>query len=393
MLRRDKSPPEHVLLFNRIGIQGMFCRIFVFFIALTGLIQSAYAITVTDIAARKITLDKPAQKIILGEGRFIAAIGILDRKDPTGRVVGMLGEFKQFDPAGFMYYSKHFPAIRDIPLFGFTSETSVSIEKAISLKPEVAIFGMSGHGPSAKSKALTDKLEAAGIKIIFIDFRDNPIINTPKSMKILGQVLGREKEAAEYIEFYNSQLARVSTPLKNTKIKKPKVFLETHIGLSNVCCRTISKAMLSRFIEFAGGKNIADGVVPGIAGTVNLEFVISQQPDVYIGTAIGSMLTVKKAPNRIVLGVGATEEAARKSFRNALSRNGISGLKAIKTKRAHSIWHHYYNSPLNIIAIQAFAKWIHPQLYKELSPEDTLKTLYKKFQPVPLSGKYMISAD
>ncbi len=353
-------------------------------------IHSAVALTVVDVAGRTVTLERTASRIILGEGRFIAAIGILDRKAPTKRIVGMLGEFKKLDPAGFAAYAKSFPGITKIPLFGLTSESSVSVEKAISLKPEVAIFGLSGHGPSARSKPLIDILEAAGIKTIFIDFRDNPLKNTTKSIALLGKVLGREAEASEFNKFYNEELARVTDVVKKIKTKKPTVFLETHVGLGNTCCRTIAHGMISNFIDLSGGVNIAQKITPGITGTINLEYLLAEQPDIYIGTGIGSVATATKAPNRIILGADSTGNYATASFNRALSRPGISSLKAVKNKRAYAIWHHYYNSPLNIIAIQAFAKWIQPEHFKDLDPEVTLKTLHDRFQPIPVSGKYLV---
>ncbi len=356
-------------------------------------IHSASALTVVDLAGRTVKLDKPATRIILGEGRFIAAIGILDRKNPIKRIVGMLGEFKKFDPAGYAVYAKSFPEIENIPLFGLTSKSSVSVEKAIALKPEVAIFGLSGHGPSARSKPLIDKLEAAGIKTVFIDFRDNPLANTIKSIALLGKVMGRDKEAAEYIEFYKKELAKVTDVVKTIKSKKPTVFLETHVGASNECCRTIARGMISAFIEYVGGANISKKIIPGISGVVNLEYLIAQQPDIYIGTAIGTVAASKKAPTRIVLGADSSPEHAANSLKRAMARPGMATLTAVKNKRVYAIWHHYYNSPLNIIAIQAFAKWIHPEHFKDLDPAETLKTLHSRFQPLPATGKYLIELE
>ena len=46
------------------------------------------------------------------------------------------------------------------------------------------------------------------------------------------------------------------------------------------------------------------------------------------------------------------------------------------------------SSPLNVAAVQAIAKWLHPDLFADLDPEATLRTLYERFQAVPLSGVY-----
>ncbi|MDA7949488.1 MAG: ABC transporter substrate-binding protein [Hyphomicrobiaceae bacterium] len=348
-------------------------------------------ISVTDLIGRRVTLKAPAQKVILGEGRYIAALGILDRDDPTKRLVGSLGEFKSLDPAGYGQYLKAFPKLAEVPLFGGPSADTVSVEKAIALKPDLAIFGKSGHGPSSRTKAIVEKIEAAGIPVVFIDFRDAPLVNTPKSMRLLGKLLDREIEAEEYIRFYESELAKVRNRLKQAQPRKPTVFIEVHVGRNIPCCFTMSEGLMGRFIDFAGGKNIAKDLVPGPSGTINLEHLIATQPEIYIGTAIGSPSTIKSAPKYIVLGTGVSADMARASLRRGLDRKGIADLNAVSSGNAHAIWHHFYNSPLNVVAVQAFAKWFHPDLFADLDPEETLRTLFTRFQAVPLRGVYWAS--
>ena len=55
------------------------------------------------------------------------------------------------------------------------------------------------------------------------------------------------------------------------------------------------------------------------------------------------------------------------------------------------IWHHFYNSPFNVVAVQVFAKWTNPKANARLDPEATLQAIYQRFQPVPLNGTYWIS--
>ena len=62
--------------------------------------------------------------------------------------------------------------------------------------------------------------------------------------------------------------------------------------------------------------------------------------------------------------------------------------QAVKEGRAFAVWHHFYNSPFNVAAVQAFAKWMHPELFADLDPHATLQTFYTRFQPIPLNGVY-----
>ncbi|MCE1709281.1 ABC transporter substrate-binding protein, partial [Enterobacter hormaechei] len=94
-------------------------------------------------------------------------------------------------------YKAKFPEIDNIPLIGNTSADSVSAEKVLTLTPDVAIFGLSGHGPG-KNSELVQQLEKAGVPVVFVDFRNDPLKNTLPSIRMLGKVLHREEQANAY---------------------------------------------------------------------------------------------------------------------------------------------------------------------------------------------------
>jgi iron complex transport system substrate-binding protein len=352
-------------------------------------VQSAAAAEVIDLAGRTVTVPARVERIILGEGRYLPTLAILDRTDPLKRVVGMMGEFALLDPTGYQQYLERFPALGQITQVGQASGDSFSVEKAIALAPDLAIFAVEGHSPSPKATEVVAQLEAAGIAVVFIDFRKDPLVNTPRSIDLLGRLLGREAEAAEFTAYYDEQLKLVTDRLA-TVGARPRVFLESRVGLTEECCATMGNGMMGRFIEKAGGTNIATALVPGPSGTINLEYLLAQQPDVYIATAIGSAAGAAKAPRRVALGADVRPELARETLARATSRPGIADLDAVRSGRAHAIWHHFYNSPFNAAAVQAFAKWFHPALFADVDPDETLRTLYRRFQPVAAAGTYWI---
>lgn len=355
---------------------------------------AARALTVTDILDREVELAAPADRVILGEGRFLAALGVMEVDDPLARVAGMLGELQRFDPMSFERYREAFPAIDDVPTFGHTSEASVSVEQAIALGPDAAIFGVEGHGPGARAGHIIDRLEAAGIPIVFIDFRQAPLAHTARSIEIIGRVLGLDEEARGFAELYEAEVARVTDRLAaSPPTRCPAVLLELHVGLSDSCCRTVAEGLFADLVEAAGGCNIAGGRLPGPVGELSLEYVIEAGPVVYIGSAIGATAGSMAAPGRIVLGPGVDPATARESLVAALDRPGIRGLPAVRSGRAHGIWHHFYNSPLNVYALQRFAKWLHPELFRDLEPDRTLARLLRRFEPVDLTGTYATSVE
>lgn len=347
-------------------------------------------VTLTDVAGREVQVAVPVDYVILGEGRYLPSIGILDRDDPTKRIAGMVGDFERYDPAGYAQIQKKFPQVDDIPRVGGGTAGSFNLEKALTVKPDVAIFGvMSGHGPSAKSQQVLDIFEAAGIPVVTIDFRIDPLVNTPKSLELLGKLFGKEREAEAFLRYYDEQLSLVRDRLKSVE-DRPTVFLESRVGLHDQCCEAMGDKMMGRFIAMAGGRNVFADSIPGTHGTVSLEHLLVNQPDIYVATAIGSSATGMSDSKFITLGAGTKADAAQESLRHAMSRKGIANLDAVKQGRAYAVWHHFYNTPMNVAAVQAMAKWFHPDLFADLNPEQTLKTLYERFQPVSLDGVYWI---
>ncbi|KRD21703.1 iron ABC transporter substrate-binding protein [Acidovorax sp. Root267] len=350
--------------------------------------------TVTDLAGRTVTLPAKVDRILLGEGRLLPALGVFERDDVARRLVGMMGDYETLDPAGYAQWRSRFPQLDKVPRVGRNNAGSFSDEQAIALRPQVAILGLaSGHGPSKNDRETLARLEAAGIAVVFIDFRHDPLRNTPRSMELLGAVLGKRKEADAFNTLWRAQLERVESRLRTLPAgtRHPSVFLENRVGLADDCCATMV-GLVGVLLDAAGAENVARGRIPGEHGTLNPEFLIATQPRLYIGTGIGSMATTEKSPLRIVLGADATPEAARASLARATQRRGIAQLEAVQQNgRAHAIWHHYYNSPFNVVAVQVFAKWLHPALFADLDPRATLQTLFTQFQPIPLTGVYWTS--
>lgn len=356
--------------------------------------QAGETVTLTDVSGREVTLEVPVKHMILGEGRFLPSLGILDPENPVRWVAGMMGEFKSLDPGSFAQYRKKFPEIDNIPLIGRSGEATFSTEKAITVEPDVAIFGLSGgHGPGSDSHEILSQLGAAHIPVVMIDFRSKPFENTPKSIRILGKLMGREDQAEAFIDFYEKNLAKVTDRTRNIE-DKPSVFLESRVGLQNHCCEAMGNQMIGKFVELAGGNNVFADKIPGIISQISIEQLLIEQPDIHVATAIGSAgQDASQNLNRVVLGALATAENARASLARSVERVGFAELDAVRTKQVYAVWHHVYNNPLNVAVLQAMAKWFHPDLFADLDPQATLEEFFARFQAVDLNGVYWIGLD
>ncbi|BDW95682.1 iron ABC transporter substrate-binding protein [Thalassospira tepidiphila] len=351
-------------------------------------------VTLTDIAGREVTVEVPVKHMILGEGRFLPSIGILDPENPVRWIAGMMGDFKSLDPASFAQYREKFPEIDDIALVGRQNEETFSVEKAVTVEPDVAIFGMSGgHGPGSTSHEVLSVMGAADIPVVMIDFRAKPFENTPKSIRLLGKLMGKEEQAEAFVKFYEENLRKVTS--RATEItEKPSVFLESRVGLAENCCEAMGNEMIGKFVTLAGGENIFAETIPGVISQISVEQVIFTDPDVYITTAIGSSgLDAETNARRIVLGANTNADQARASLAHSIERTGLPLLSAVKNRKVYSVWHHIYNNPINVFALQAMAKWLHPDIYADLDPDAELATFFERFQAVDLNGVYWIGLN
>lgn len=341
--------------------------------------------TVVDIVGRTVEIPAQVDRILLGEGRFLYALALIEGDQPLARIAGWQGELPYADPNGYADFRKRFPAIDRIPVIGRTSEDSVSSEQSISTRPDIAIFGLGGHGPG-RQNALVKELEKAGVPVVFIDFRAQPVKNTLASMRILGQAIHREAAAEAYARFYEEHLQRVRSRVQSIPdAQRPRVFAELLAGVWDGCCHTVGQGNMGEFITAAGGVNVAEGKVPGAIGDLHLEALIAQDPAVYIAT--GS----RPQGNRLMLkaGAGVAPADLSASLQALTARQGFEVLAAVRQGRAHGLWHNFYDAPTNILAIEAMAKWFYPERFADVDPQATQDEINRRFlKALPLHGAY-----
>ncbi|MDH0289884.1 ABC transporter substrate-binding protein [Pseudomonas sp. GD04087] len=349
-----------------------------------GLAVPAEALSVTDVLGRKVEVSGNAQRVVLGEGRLFFALALLDRDNPFQRVVGWQNDVRLLDPHTFDVYAQRFPQVKQIPLIGQASEQSVSAEQILALKPDLAVFSIAGEGPTQHSP-LADILAAAGVPVLFVDFRVHPIEGVRTSLTALGAALGRQAEADQYLKFYDAHLQRIRDGVAGLDdAHKPSVFLELLAGVWQAPGHTTGKSGLGSVIDTVGGRNIAAGVVPGALGDISVEYALSAKPDLYIATG-------NRQPG-LILGAGVSQQQARESLGKVLQRPEFASLDAIRNGKAHGLWHDFYNSPFNILAIEAMARWVHPERFADLDPAQTQAQINLDFLRIGLDGTYWVDA-
>lgn len=157
-------------------------------LALVALLSTACAlpalaapVTITDIAGREVTVEAPAKRIILGEGRQIYLLGVLEREAPFAHVVGWRQDLLQADPDTYAIYAEKFPELKNLPTFGGFKDGTFDVEQAAALKPDVILMNLEAKA-ATEDAGYDDKLAGLNIPIVYVDFREDPIAHSVKSM-------------------------------------------------------------------------------------------------------------------------------------------------------------------------------------------------------------------
>lgn len=367
----------------RFGAIALFFAVMaLFFPIVAPAIAQAAPIVMTDILGRTVTLDKPAERIVLGTGRSISVLALI-HPDPVSRIVGWRNDFKR-DTASYATWQEAFPAIADIPVVGGGAGDTLSVETVADLQPDLVILSLYDAEAPAMARSI-EVFGQLGIPVLVVDFFSQPIDNALPSLRLLGQALGVERKAEAFIALYEGKLAVIRDRLVGRPFERPGVFMHVHAG-GMPCCPTPGHGVFNEMIELAGAKNLALAHVPGLYGDVSLEQLLVDDPEIYIATG-GAHLAERGG---LVLGTGIDGDTAKTTFARLLARPGIADLTAVRQGRAFAVWHMFNDSPVNIVLIEKFAKIFHPELFADIDPQATIDTINRDFLAVPMLGTYWV---
>ncbi|MBS4431283.1 ABC transporter substrate-binding protein [Pectobacterium punjabense] len=352
--------------------------------------QTAQTSTVIkDVLGREVRVNTPVQRVMLGEGRQLYLVAMLDREDPAKRIVAWRRDLIQSDPATWHQYRDRFPQLAKIPTFDGTEKGTFDVEQAVSLKPDVIIMNIEAQ------RAIVDAgydriLDSVGIPIVYVDFRYHPLENTAPTLRLFGKLFHQEARADAFLAFREAQLKRVSDVLAAKKPRSPRVFIERLGGYTDECCLTFGRDNFGKFVQLAGGDNVAAKNAPNTFMQMHSEQVIVENPEVVVITS-GNFEAFVPGGRWIGLGPGQDMTEGRKRLEWFLGRPAYTNSIAKQKRAFHAIWHQFYNGPYDFIAIQQLAEWFHPDLFRDLNADDTFRQLHEQFLPVDYQSGYFVS--
>jgi len=212
--------------------------------------------------------------------------------------------------------------------------TNPSVEKIVSLKPDLIIVTADGN-----RKDVMQKLERIGLSVYVTNPSDTAGIL--KSILDIGKITNRQKEAGKLVDQLQKRLNNIEAQVRRKS--KPKVFFQ--IGLEPVI--TVGKGtLINETIERAGGINVA-GLDTARYPRYSSEGIMQASPEI--------VLFAPMANDR--------EFVAVKKFWQELR-----GVPAVKNNKIYPVNTDLIGraSPRIVDAIENMAQIFHPEIKKSI---------------------------
>jgi len=241
-------------------------------------------LTLIDMADRVVTVDMPVEKVVIAD--LLNGITKLVQLGAEDKIVGITDTTKAYGYGQLIDQKPNSwwtplqsaaPELKDLPTVG--THINPNLEAIISLDPDVG-FVFCSLGLDAPS-SIQDK---AGVPVICIS---NPSGSTATEFdssselfRLVGWVVGREKEAEELISYTNDKLEEITEITSEIPDdEKPKVYMA--VGQQEYLTQTLTHYDP---INLAGGINVAEGAETGssVAASLSKEQIIAWNPDIIL---------------------------------------------------------------------------------------------------------------
>ena len=361
----------------------------------------AKPVQITDVNGRKVTVDLPAKRVVLGfYYQDYMAIG---GKDALNNVVGFSkAVWADWAPPSWAAFSKAVPKLNQLADVGevedvFVTETTVyldlsycepetdnCLEKVLALKPDLLILADWQYKALGSDLARINK---AGIPIVVLDYNAQTVAKHIQSTKLIGTLTGQQQKADKLAADYKRIADTIQARVKKANLPKPKVYIEFGNKGPAEHSVTFGKSMWGSMATLVGGNNIAASSVE-FYGPINPEKVLAAKPDVIVIT--GRETELKKSPTAMVMGWDIPKAEAEKRLAGFAKRAGWANLPAIKNNRLYAAYHANSRTLSDSASIQFMAKAIYPQLFKDFNPEKTYMDFYRQNLPVVPNGTFYL---
>lgn len=344
------------------------------------------AISFTDIAGRRIELEKRPEKIIVAN--YIVNYMLVGGKESLDKVVGMtLDGWEDTRYGEYTVFTQSFPEMKEIPSIGGYHDNILNAEKIISLQPDVILMSESQF---TENSNVIDTFEKAGIAVVVLDYHDMKQENHTKSTEILGMLLGREEIAKEQIDAYTNAIEDVNARIAALpdEEKEKTVYVELGNKGPGEYGNSYNNTMLwGAIVNNLGAKNLAADL--DAIGPLDQEFVLSSNPDIII--IAGSVWSDDSNGDHMHMGFTVDEETALARLKGFADRTQWAQLDAVKNGNIYAVDHGSLRNIADYMFTEYLAKIIYPEEFEDLDPVKEMNEFYAKYLPeLGYTGTFML---
>jgi len=302
-----------------------------------------YPLTITDTAGREVTFTMPVERVIVTSTDAAEAVVMLGAAD---KVVGISDTVQKKG-----YYFPELKKKQNALDFEMIGEIAKGGEENIT--PDIVVIGYSypdkPYGIFGVEKGLKP---FENVKAVALEFTKPK--NMTHELETLGQILGKEEQASDYINWYNEKSSSVEQAVKG--LGMPKVYAEWS---STADLSTLgSGSGFDGVLSVARGFNIANGL-KGDYPKVGWEWVVTENPD-----SIIKRQTQSSDQTQIGWDSEPSSDTAElQSVRNELlARSGAGGISAVKSDRVYVMDWDVLNGLDQIVGVTYLANLLHPEV-------------------------------
>jgi len=330
--------------------------------------KTSDSIIVIDEIGRTVTIDLPVKNIIAVDYRGMETLLALDTED-------------MFVGVDKSYHTRYpFLGLKDTPEVSLTHATEMDYEKILLQEPDLVIVPRS---QGALADEITKKLQGVPVLTLDLGHRAHLI----PEVQIVGQILGKEAEADKLISWINKYDSLVENRTKDLKSDEIPTFYYEATSTSSKWKANVPVGRSGLVAEGCGGRNIAAGLndTDGIHSLqMDPEWVLVQNPD-YIFFDFHSGKS----------GPGKTETDVKDALDIMIKErasDGIGNVTAIRNNHTYAIDYDFVCGPRWVVGHVCFAKWLHPELFEDIDPEQINKEFLKDFLGAEVDGTWVYPA-
>ena len=294
-------------------------------------VGSASAVQVTDFRNKKITLSKPASRIICLIESGLSGLYMLRAEN---QVIGVSSAI--YNESASAHYAALDKRIKNKELPAPGNWDFVSIENIVALQPDLVIIW-------ASQTESIQSIEGHGIPVYAVFLRS--FDDVYKEMKDFGTLTGKSQRADSLIAYTKAEISKLKSIQQSSNDKRKSVYFMWNQGLLETAGTT---STVNELIELAGAKNSC---------AVNQEHVVINKEKLFDWN-----------PDMMVMWCDPS-----KSPKDILNLSEIQQLKAIQDKQVYELPSVFLCDLWTLkfpYAVKMLAKWCYPSTFSGLNLED-----------------------